>query len=123
MREERCWTCMQEAVQLALRHFHVDANVLYLQILPERQCPVSEKDMAVLQKLAQEGRQLSLVYLDPPYAKAHHDEVLSFLCENGMLEHGARVVIESLKEEVYDRDYPSLHPYKDKVYGITRITY
>ena len=81
------------------------------------------KDMAVLQKLAQEGRQFSLVYLDPPYAKAHHDEVLSFLCENGMLEHGARVVIESLKEEVYDRDYPSLHPYKDKVYGITRITY
>ena len=81
------------------------------------------RDMAALKILAEKGKKFSLVYLDPPYAKAHHDAVLQYMIEHDLLMHGAKVVIESLKEEVYNTDYPSLHPYKDKVYGITRITY
>ena len=81
------------------------------------------KDMAVLKLLSSQGRRFSLVYLDPPYKKAHHDEVLTYLVEHDMLAHCAKVVIESLKEEIYDKDYLTLHPYKNKVYGITRITY
>lgn len=81
------------------------------------------KDMAVLKKLAEENMRFDLIYLDPPYKHAHHDEVLSFLDEHHMIKEGGRVVIESLKEEMYDRDYPGLHPYKNKVYGISRITY
>ena len=81
------------------------------------------RDMAALKILAEKGKKFSLVYLDPPYAKAHHDAVLQYMIKHDLLMHGAKVVIESLKEEVYNTDYPSLHPYKDKVYGITRITY
>lgn len=90
----------------------------------EEKCETYQmSDMAVLKMMATEGRKFNLVYLDPPYAKAHHDDVLTFLVEHDLLAPGAKVVIESLKEEVYTKDYPSLHPYKDKVYGITRITY
>lgn len=81
------------------------------------------KDMKVLSLLAEKGMKLDLVYLDPPYALQHNEEVMSFLDEHHMLNTGARVVIESLKEETYDKDYSNLHPYKEKVYGISKITY
>lgn len=90
----------------------------------EHACEVyGMKDMAVLKKLAQEGRKFDLVYLDPPYKLAHHDEVLSFLHDHDMLNAKADVVIESLKEETYTKEYEHLHYIKDKVYGISRITY
>ena len=81
------------------------------------------KDMKALALLSQRGMKLDLVCLDPPYALQHNHEVLTFLDEHHMLNSGARVVIESLKEETYDVDYPGLHPYKEKVYGISKITY
>lgn len=81
------------------------------------------KDMKVLSLLAGKEMKFDLVYLDPPYALQHNDEVMQFLDAHHMLNSGAKVVIESLKEETYNKDYSSVHPYKEKVYGISKITY
>ena len=81
------------------------------------------KDLKVLSLLAERGMKFDLVYLDPPYALQHNNEVLAFLDKHHMLNAGARVVIESLKEETYDMDYSLIHPYKEKAYGISKITY
>lgn len=81
------------------------------------------KDMKALSMLSAKGRTFDLVYLDPPYAKQHNDEILAYLCEHEMLRPGARVVIESLKEDTFTASYGTLKPYKEAVYGISRITY
>lgn len=81
------------------------------------------KDMKVLQKLAEGLRKFDLVYLDPPYDHQHNNEILAFLAEHDMVCKGGRVVIESHKEEVYDQVFGTLHPYREKIYGISKITY
>ena len=40
-----------------------------------------------------------------------------------MLTDHAVVVIESAKEDEFKKEFDSLKPYKEAIYGITRITY
>ena len=64
-----------------------------------------------------------MVYLDPPYAGQHNDEILEYLYENKLITDRSVVVIESAKEDEFKKEFGSLKPYKEATYGITRITY
>lgn len=81
------------------------------------------KAAKALSLLKEEGKQFDLVYLDPPYARQVNDEVISYLNEHHMIKEGGRVVIESAKEDVFAADHGDIRFEKDRVYGITRITY
>ncbi len=64
-----------------------------------------------------------LVYLDPPYKKQENEKMILFMSENSMLNEGARIVVESLKEDTYPAKIGDMIQYKNSIYGITRITY
>ncbi len=68
-----------------------------------------------------------MVYLDPPYQKQHNETIMEFLLENGLLKDGSRIIIESDKNDIFDKTIISkngiLKPIKDALYGNTRITY
>lgn len=81
------------------------------------------KDTRALSLLMEQGKQFTVIYIDPPYRKQHNHEILSYIAENHLLEPGGTAVIESLKEEQYKEDYPGLVYDHDRVYGISRITY
>jgi len=80
-------------------------------------------DKKVLSLLKAEGLRFDLVYLDPPYAGQHNDEILEYLYENKLITDRGVVVIESAKKDEFKKEFGSLKPYKEATYGITRITY
>ena len=89
----------------------------------ERSRVLCTKAVSALDILHGEGRKFDLVYLDPPYARQENDKILRLLEEYQLLNQGARVVIESLKEDPQPEDTESIRFHKDAVYGITRIRY
>ena len=89
----------------------------------ERSRVLCTKAVSALGILQGEGRKFDLVYLDPPYARQENDRILRLLEEYQLLNPGARVVIESLKEDPQPEDTASIRFHKDAVYGITRIRY
>ena len=80
-------------------------------------------DRKALEMLAGEQAFFDLVYLDPPYEKQHNNEIMTYLDENGLVRPGGRVVIESLKEDVFADTYGHLRFYKEAIYGIMKIRY
>lgn len=81
------------------------------------------KDTRALSLLAEQGRQFTVVYLDPPYAKQHNPEILQYLDEHQMMRANGVVVIESDKKDHFTENYAHLKYLFDKEYGISRITY
>ena len=86
------------------------------RVLPMR----ADKALHLLKK---EGITFDLVYLDPPYARQENDRVIRWLAENNMMNPEGRIVIESLKEDSFTKDFGHIKYYKEAVYGISRITY
>lgn len=98
----------------------IESNIKALKV--EKRCHVycmNYKSMLTKMK----NHTFSLIYLDPPYALKVIEEILSFIDSNDMLDEYGSVVVESLKEDVYEERYGSLIKVKEKEYGITRITY
>lgn len=67
--------------------------------------------------------QFSLIFMDPPYALKVIEECLFFIDEHHMLDTMGSVVVESHKEDVFQERYGNLVKYKEKTYGITRLSY
>lgn len=80
-------------------------------------------DTKALSILKEEGIQFDLVYLDPPYAYEHNEEIIHLLHEYNLLNKNARIVVECLKEDSHSEDIDGIRIYKEAVYGITRIVY
>ncbi len=97
-------------------------NVATLKV-NDRSRILAMRDVKALEVLNEEKMQFDLIYLDPPYAFQHNEEIMDYLVKENMIHSGGHVVIESLKEEIFNKDYPTVHPYKTKEYGISRITY
>lgn len=64
-----------------------------------------------------------VVYIDPPYAKQENEKLLQKLDEQNLVKEDGIVVIESLQEEIWPEQMASFTKYKEKTYGITRISY
>ena len=64
-----------------------------------------------------------VVYIDPPYAKQENEKLLQRLDDLDLVKIDGIVVIESLQEEIWPDQMASFIKYKEKTYGITRISY
>lgn len=73
--------------------------------------------------LGKERKKFDLVYLDPPYKKQENEAILIALLEEGLLNPGAEVAVESLKEESFPEEIGALRRKKESSYGITKISY
>lgn len=89
----------------------------------ERTRILSMSDVKALKLLQEEGIQFDLIYMDPPYAKQKNRLILEMISEYDLLSDGGTVVIESAKEDSFAEDCGNLCFEKDRIYGITRITY
>ena len=63
-----------------------------------------------------------LVFLDPPYAKERIEEVITLLDQNGLLAEDVMVVCETDKTVELAEEVASLGIWKQKVYGISKVT-
>lgn len=73
-----------------------------------------------LKRFASEQVKFDLVLLDPPYGKGLVDDILVFLIENKMLNDNCTVVVEELKEVVFE-SFDQLSLIKKNDYGITAL--
>ncbi len=94
-----------------------------IQALKEEQhCHLFQQDYRkTLQDL--KDKQFSFIFMDPPYALKVIEECMMFIDEHDMLEDMGSIVVESQKEDCFQEYYGSLVKYKEKTYGITRLTY
>jgi 16S rRNA (guanine966-N2)-methyltransferase len=100
----------------------IRSNIASLGV-KERTRVLKMKDLKALELLKEEGLKFSIVYLDPPYSRQHNDLILEKLVEYDLLEDDAYAVIESAKEDSFEQTFGTLKPVRDRIYGITRITY
>ena len=80
-------------------------------------------DMKALAILKEEGMTFDLIYMDPPYAKQKNREILNLISDYELVEKDGMVLIESLKDDEFHEEYEHLQFEKDRVYGISRITW
>ncbi len=64
-----------------------------------------------------------VVYIDPPYAKQENEKLIQKLEDLDIVKSDGVIVVESLQEEVWPEKIASFIKYKEKTYGITRISY
>ena len=107
-----------------------DKNIKAIKIIKENintlkvndRVKVLNKDYrSALEMLSNE--KFDFVYIDPPYALKCHEEIMKYLDTNQMINEDGVVLIESANEDVFEERYGSLEKYKEKIYGISRITY
>ncbi len=76
-----------------------------------------------IELLAEKEIKADVVYLDPPYAEQENEAILSLLSEKHLLNPGAVIAVESLKEESFPASIGSLQQVLERIYGISKITY
>lgn len=70
--------------------------------------------------LLKTDRKYSLVFLDPPYHKGYMEKSLLILCERGLLEKEAVIVMESDSNETFEIP-KGIEIVKEKCYGRIKI--
>ncbi|MCR5795828.1 MAG: 16S rRNA (guanine(966)-N(2))-methyltransferase RsmD [Solobacterium sp.] len=63
------------------------------------------------------------VYMDPPYRKQRHYEMMSLMDRAGILNDGAVLILESGAEDSFEEGPEHFTYMKSAVYGTVRITY
>lgn len=100
----------------------IQQNCRKLQM--DEHCEIWRMDYhQALKRVKELSYTFDFVYLDPPYKKQQIAEILQYMVDQNLLNEGADIVCESLKEDVFEDAYGSLIKLKDVTYGITRITY
>ncbi len=64
-----------------------------------------------------------LIYIDPPYAKKVIATCLHYIDTHDMLSEYGVIVVETSKEDAFEEYYGKLYKWKEKTYGIVRLTY
>ena len=63
-----------------------------------RQCTVMRSEVRLaLRRLANEGRQFDLIFMDPPYAEDEYGPAFKLIADSGLLSPGGALVVESAK--------------------------
>lgn len=104
----------------AIRIIKENVNSLHIEDKTKVLCM---PDTKALQYFIEHQIKFDLVYLDPPYALQQNEKVITILDENHLLNDGARIVVECLKEDQNFEQKNDIEKYKEAIYGITRIVY
>lgn len=89
--------------------------------LKETNCEVIQGNIfSVLKRLK---KPYDLIYIDPPYAKEENVKLIETLDVQGLIAIDAVVIVESLEKQTFPDQVSTLIKYKEKTYGITKITY
>ena len=100
----------------------IKKNVKQFQM--EQQCTIWNLDYAqALLRCHEEGRQFDLIFVDPPYALGKMEEIITLIDAYELLKDDGVLVVESLKEDQFAKQFGSLYQEKEAVYGISRMRY
>lgn len=95
----------------------IQENIKMLKIENNVQVYKMDYQKALVQ-FANEQIKFDLVFLDPPYALKINQDILDYMVEKKMLNDNCLIIIEDLKEEVFDISSPFVLR-KQQSYGIT----
>lgn len=70
----------------------------------------------------EKNQRFDYIFLDPPYAKQAILEQLELMLEKKLLNAGAVIVCETLKEDLFPETFKSLVQTRRQTYGITAVT-
>ena len=89
--------------------------------LQEKNCEIiSGSIFSVMNRLKEA---YDLVYIDPPYKEEKNVELIEKLDQLSLINTNGMVVVESLAQQTFPEQIATLSKQKEKVYGITKITY
>ena len=69
------------------------------------------------------GQTFDYMYVDPPYAFKHYDDVFDLAHKNDLLNEGGKIIVEVRKDVNLLDDYNCFYKYKEKKYGISKLLY
>ena len=69
------------------------------------------------------NKKYDIIYIDPPYKKQQNIKLIEKLEACDLVNEDGIIVIESLQEKIWPEKIASYSKYKEKTYGITRISY
>ena len=65
-------------------------------------------------------KKFDLIFLDPPYAKKIHEDIISFLINNNLLNDYAFIAVETdINDSIENKEYDFFKEYK---YGTIKLT-
>lgn len=102
---------------------HMALNVIRENVksLQEKNCEIiSGSIFSVMNRLKEA---YDLVYIDPPYKEEKNVELIEKLDQLSLINTNGMVVVESLAQQTFPEQIATLSKQKEKVYGITKITY
>lgn len=107
----------------------VDNNKMAISIIKENvknlgcMDQVSVVNANIFQAIDRFNKKYDIIYIDPPYKKQQNIKLMEALDTHDLVNDDGIIVIESLQEEIWPENIASYTKYKEKTYGITRITY
>lgn len=119
-----------EAISRGMDHATlIDNNKMAIQIIKENAKNLGCMDQVrivcanVFQALERLDKKYDIIYIDPPYKKQQNIKLIEKLEACDLVNEDGIIVIESLQEEIWPEKIASYSKYKEKTYGITRISY
>ena len=89
--------------------------------LNEKNCEIIQGD--IFSVMTRFTEPYDLIYIDPPYKEEKNVELIKKLDQLHLINEEAIIVVESLAQQLFPDRIASLTKQKEKVYGITKITY
>ena len=77
---------------------------------------------ALIRKLAGQGVQFDMIYLDPPFEHGIEKEAMKLIIENRLMKDDGIMIVETVKTDEVSVEKP-YYVEKTAVYGKNRITY
>ena len=79
--------------------------------------------LKLIDKLVDEKLQFDMIFLDPPYHLNAIEKILKLIDDNQLLKKQGVLICESLKKDEFNLQYQNIVKYKEKNYGITKVSY
>lgn len=92
-----------------------------LNKLNEKANILNDDYLIALNKL--NGTSYDFIYIDPPYAFKHYDEVFNKISEYNLLNDKGTIIVEVKKDVNLDSNYKEFNNYKERKYGIAKLLY
>lgn len=69
------------------------------------------------------GKEFDYIFCDPPYKFIAYDDLFYYVCSNKTIAKKGIMIVEARKDSDLKDQYLTMHKYKEKKYGITKLLY